>query len=139
MAEGKRFDSNRWFRQTVDQRTWEALMAQEQQFIAEHARDTDEQLAALIRTRARELRHSPQALEVTGSLYMTERFGSWEKALAAADQHTPRGTIRFTRTDRFRAEYRRQSEILRVEQEQKKAHREARNAALAAKKKERED
>ena len=139
MAEGKRFDANRWFRQTVDRRTREALLIQEQQFISEHAFDTDEQLAALIKARAKELKRSPQMVEVTGSRYMAERFGSWDKALAAAGQHLPFGATKLIRSDRYKAEYARQAALFKAEREQRKAERAARKAALAAQKKEREE
>ena len=134
MSNDKQFDSNRWFRRTVDKRTWEALLIQEQQFISEHAFDTDEQLAALIKARAKELKRSPHMVEVTGSMFMLDRFGSWDKALAAAGQHIPRGTEKLSHSDRYKTEYRRQLKIIKAEQDQKKAKRQARNEAIAAKK-----
>ena len=134
MADGQRFNTDKWFRRNVDERTRRALEQQEKQFLIEHSGDTDEQLAALLRARARELWRSPQMVEVTGAQYMAERFGSWDKALAAAGQHIPTGTTKLIRSDRYKAEYARQAALFKAEREQRKAERAARKAAWQAQK-----
>lgn len=134
MGEGRRFNTDKWFRHNVDQRTRQELRLQEQRFLAEHAGDTDEQLAAVIKARAGELERSPQMVEVTGSRYMAERFGSWDKALAAAGQHLPFGATKLIRSDRYKAEYARQAALFKAEREQRKAVRASRKAAWQAQK-----
>ena len=134
MGRSVRFNTDRWFRHNVDQRTRQELKSQEQRFLAEHANDTDEQLAAVIKARARELKRSPQMVEVTGAWYMVERFGSWNKALAAADQHMPSGSPKLTRSDRYKAEYARQAALFKAERARIREEREARKAAWLAQK-----
>ena len=129
MGKGRRFDPNPVTNRKIEQRTKEALMIHEQIFIKEHSRDTDEQLAMLVKARAKELMHSPQMVEVTGARYIADRFGSWSKALAAAGQHMPCGTTKLTNSERYKAEYKRQATQLKVEQEQKRAERKAQQAA----------
>ena len=129
MGNNERFNGDEWFRRNVDQRTRAALRRQEQQFIEEHSNDTDMELAALVKARAKELRRSPRAKEVTGAELIIRRFGSWNKALAAAGLREPRGSPKLTRTDRYKAEYQRQADLFR---EEKKRHREEKQARRGA-------
>lgn len=129
MGNNERFNGDEWFRRNVDQRTREALRQQEQQFIKEHSNDTNTELAALVKARAKELRRSPRAKEVTGAELIIRRFGSWDKVLAAAGLREPRGSPVFTRTDRYKTEYQRQAELFR---EEKKRHREEKQAGKEA-------
>lgn len=132
MSPGKRFNSDKWFRRNVEERTRRALQEQERRFLSEHAGDTDEQLAALVKARARELRRSPQPVEVTGARYIEERFGSWQQALTAAGERMPTGPAKLSHSDRYRTEYRRQVVLFQTERSRLKAERAARNAARLA-------
>ena len=129
MGNNERFNEDDWFRRNVDQRTREALRRQEQQFIEEHSNDTNAELAALVKTRAKELRRSPRAKEVTGAELIIRRFGSWDKALAAAGLREPRGSPVLTRTDRYKAEYQRQAEVFREEKKRRREEKQSRKEA----------
>ena len=129
MGNNERFNGDDWFRRNVDQRTREALRRQEQQFIEEHSNDTNAELAALVKARAKELRRSPRAKEVTGAELIIRRFGSWDKALAAAGLREPRGSPVLTRTDRYKAEYQRQAELFRVEKKRRREEKQSRKEA----------
>ena len=126
MFQNDRFNGDEWFRKIVDQRTREALHRQEQEFLARHRNDSQEQLAAYVRARARELGHSPRAKEVTGSGFIIGRFGSWDKALAAARLRAPRGSPKLSRTDRYLAEYEHQAELFKAERRKLKEEKRAR-------------
>ena len=126
MFQKDRFNGDEWFRKIVDQRTRDALYKQEQEVLAQHRNDTEEQLAAYVRARAKELGHSPRAKEVTGSRFIIRRFGSWDKALAAARLREPRGSPKLSRTDRYMVEYERQAALFKAERRQLKEEKRAR-------------
>jgi len=64
-------------------------------WLAEHADDTDEQLIAYLRSVVTDLEKFKKPGSVPGGFFLTRRFGSWKKALAAArlippeEPHTP--------------------------------------------------
>lgn len=62
----------------------------------EHARDTDEQLIAYLRSCADTLGHPPLLREVLGGYYISERFGGWKVALLCAGLHVPYGVGKVT-------------------------------------------
>ena len=68
----------------------QALEAKEEAFRKEHGEDTDGQMIAYLRQCAEELQRTPWPGEILGGTVIAERFGSWEKALMAANLPRPK-------------------------------------------------
>ena len=119
-AQWNRFDGQLWYEKKMNERTKAALEEKEEAFIKEHANDSDSQLLAVIRNRARELGHSPRAVEVIGAGLICERFGSWAAALNKAGLGFPTGALRLKDSRLYRQEYARQQELYRAERDARK-------------------
>lgn len=61
-------------------------------WLAEHADDTDEQLIAYLRSVVTDPEKFKKPGSVPGGFFLTRRFGSWKKALAAAGLLPPEET-----------------------------------------------
>ena len=123
---------------TIRRMVTQALEQQEEKFRQEHEADTDEQLIRYLQAAAKELQDTPHQGEILGGTVIAERFGSWEKALAAAKlprswrQNKPASFLR------VQQEEARQKEIYRQRKAEKKIKSEQRRIQQAAKKKESE-
>ncbi len=115
-----RFDGQLWYRKTMDKRTRAVLKEKEEVFREEHKNDSDEELLAVIQKRARELGHSPRAVEVIGAGLICERFGSWATALTSAGLGFPSGATKFRNSRLYQQEYIRQQELYRAERDARK-------------------
>ena len=119
-SHGNRFDGQLWYEKKMDERTKAAMKEKEEAFIKEHANDSDSQLLAVIRNRARELGHSPRAVEVIGAGLICERFGSWAAALTKAGLGFPTGAVKLRNSRLYHQEYIRQQELYRAERDARK-------------------
>ena len=123
---------------TIRRMVTQALEAQEEEFRREHESDTDGQLIAYLRQCAMELQHVPWPGEILGGTVIAQRFGSWEKALAAAKLSPPKGRKKPDTFLRVKEEESRQKEIYRRHKAEKKRLAEKKRIQQAAKKKEAE-
>ena len=121
------FDGQLWYENKMFERTKAALKEKEEEFIKEHANDSDDQLLAVIKARAGELGHPPRAVEVIGATLICERFGSWGAALEAADLGFPTGASRLRDSQLYKREYARQQELYRMEWDARKEREKRKN------------
>lgn len=112
-----------------------ALEAREEEFRKEHGSDTDAQLLAYLRLCATKLNHTPWPEEILGGTVITERFGSWEKALTAANLALPLGENKPSTFPRVKREEERQKEIYRQRKAEKKILAQQRRIRQEARKK----
>ena len=105
---------------TIRKMVTQALEAQEAAFRTEHESDTDGQLIVHLRSCAAKLHHIPWPGEILGAALLTERFGSWEKALIAAGLPRPRGENKLSTFLRVQQEEARQKEIYRLRKAEKR-------------------
>lgn len=112
-----------------------ALEAREEEFRKEHGSDTDAQLLAYLRLCAAKLNHTPWPEEILGGTVITERFGSWEKALTAANLALPLGENKPNTFPRVKREEERQKEIYRQRKAEKKILAQQRRIRQEARKK----
>ena len=68
----------------------ESLAQKEEDFAFDHAQDTDAELLLYLRQCAKALGHSPWPKEIVGWMYLTERFGDWQRMLRKANLPMPR-------------------------------------------------
>lgn len=113
----------------------QALAAREEEFRTEHASDTDEQLLAYLRQCAQTLQHTPWPGEILGGTVIVQRFGSWEKALQAANLPRPWSENKMSTFQRVQQEEARQKEIYRQKKAEKKLLAEQRRIQQEAKRK----
>ena len=116
----------------------QALEAQELQFRREHERDTDGALLEYLRTWAGENGHTPWPGELVGGVYLSERFGSWERAAALAGLPPPKPPNRPQAFRRIIEETERQREFYRQRKAEKKQLARKRVAEQNARKRSRE-
>ena len=121
---------------TIRRMVREALAQQEDSFRQQHEGDTEEQLLAYLRSWAIRHHHTPWPEEILGGTFLTERFGSWENALAAAKLAKPRGEKRIGTFLRVKQEEQRQKEIYHQKKVEKRDLAEQRRQQQAARKKE---
>ena len=114
----------------------EALTARHADFALKHGKDSEEALAAYIRQCAHKLGHVPHQKEVIGWPMLTERFGTWEKALGAAHLPLPRTPGKPEQFAVVVEETRRQKQIYRERKNEKKLRAQQRAAEQARRKKE---
>ena len=112
-----------------------ALEAREEEFRKEHGSDTDAQLLAYLRLCAAKLNHTPWPEEILGGTVIAERFGSWEKALTAANLALPLGENKPSTFPRVKREEERQKEIYRQRKAEKKILAQQRRIRQEARKK----
>ena len=124
---------------TIRRMVTQALEAQEQQFRQEHEQDPDEALLNLIRDWVSVHGYTPWPGELAGGIYLTERFGSWESALAAAGLPRPRGQNKPGTFFRVKEEEARQKEIYRQHKAEKRILAEKRRSQQDARKKKSEE
>ena len=113
-----------------------ALEAKEEAFRKEHGEDTDGQLIAYLRQCAEELQRTPWPGEILGGTVITERFGSWEKALMAANLPRPKTENKPSTFLRILKEEEHQKEVYRQRKAEKKILSEQRRIRQEAKRKE---
>ena len=118
-SNGRQFDGSQWYLRIMDSRTRAALRQQDEEFIRQHADDTEEQLLAWVAYHADRLGHAPQMCEVPGAGMIGTRFGSWRAALRRVGHPAPEGTPELRRSRRYREEYARQQELYRAEKREK--------------------
>ena len=121
---------------TIRKMVTQALEAKEAEFREAHGADSDGQLIVYLRLCAEKLQHSPWPGEILGGTVILERFGSWEKALAAANLPRPRGENKPGSFLRVQREEERQKEIYRQRKAEKKVLSEQRRLRQEAKRKE---
>ena len=121
---------------TIRKMVTQALEAKEAEFREAHGADSNGQLIAYLRLCAEKLQHSPWPGEILGGTVILERFGSWEKALAAANLPRPRGENKPGSFLRVQREEERQKEIYRQRKAEKKVLSEQRRLRQEAKRKE---
>ena len=114
----------------------QALEAKEEAFRKEHGEDTDGQLLAYLRQCAEELQRTPWPGEILGGTVITERFGSWEKALMAANLPRPKTENKPSTFLRILKEEEHQKEVYRQRKAEKKILSEQRRIRQEAKRKE---
>ena len=114
----------------------QALESQEEAFKKEHGSDPAEQLLAYVREEAGRLGHTPWPGEILGGTVIAERFGSWDRVLAAAKLSRPRGENKPGAFARVQEEELRQKEFYRQKKAEKKLLAEKRRVQQEAKKKE---
>ena len=114
----------------------QALEAKEEAFRTEHGTDTEGQLIAYLRLCSEKLQHTPWPGEILGGTVIAERFGSWEKALAAANLPRPRTENKPSSFLRVQREEERQKEIYRRRKAEKKILSEQRRLRQEARRKE---
>ena len=120
---------------TIRRMVTEALEEQEEKFRYEHALDTNGQLIDYLRQCAMELHHAPWPGEILGWTLLAERFGSWQKALDAAELPHPRGEKKPGSFLRVMEEEARQKEVYRRKKAEKKILAEQRRKVQTARKK----
>ena len=120
---------------TIRRMVQEALEQQEQEFRQRHESDTDEQLLALLRASAIRLHHSPWPDEIVGGLFIQERFGSWNRALALARLPAPKTANQKKSFARIQDEEERQKEVYKQRKAEKKVLANQRRLQQEAKKK----
>ena len=114
----------------------QALEAKEEAFRKEHSEDTDGQLIAYLRQCAEELQRTPWPGEILGGTVIAERFGSWEKALMAADLPRPKTENKPSTFLQILKEEEHQKEVYRQRKAEKKILSEQRRIRQEAKRKE---
>ena len=114
----------------------QALEAKEEAFRKEHGEDTDGQLIAYLRQCAEELQRTPWPGEILGGTVIAERFGSWEKALMAADLPRPKTENKPSTFLQILKEEEHQKEVYRQRKAEKKILSEQRRIRQEAKRKE---
>ena len=114
----------------------QALEAKEEAFRKEHGEDTDGQLIAYLRQCAEELQRTPWPGEILGGTVITERFGSWEKALMAANLPRPKTENKPSTFLRILKEEEHQKEVYRQRKAERKILSEQRRIRQEAKRKE---
>ena len=97
----------------------QALEAQEQSFIWDHASDSEEQLIAYIKEQAAILCYTPRYKEIIGWQLMEQRFGSWEEALRRADLRICTSCA-VNKLPRIQQEVERQKALYRMKKAEKK-------------------
>ena len=97
----------------------QALEAQEQDFIRDHASDSDEQLISYIKEQTAVLGYTPRYKEIIGWQLMELRFGSWEEALKKANLRICSGCA-VNKLPRIQQEVERQKVIYRQRKAEKK-------------------
>ena len=111
---------NHIYETAINRMTNEAMEAQEQEFIRNRSKDSDEQLLAYLRFCAQLLGHTPWPREIVGGSLLETRFGSWEAALIRAK--LPRTTTpdKCTCFVRYQEETQRQKQLYREKKIAKK-------------------
>lgn len=117
------------FEATLRRMVTQALEAQEMQFRTEHESDSDEMLLDYLRRCAEKCRHTPWPGEIVGGSLLTERFGTWEQVLAAAELPPPHTANRPEGFARVREETEKQRLIYRQRKLEKKKRAEERDIA----------
>lgn len=119
----------------------QALEAKEEAFRKEHGEDTDGQLIAYLRQCAEELQRTPWPGEILGGTVIAERFGSWEKALMAANlprsktENKPSTFLRILKEEEHQKEvYRQRKAEKKILSEQRRIRQEAKRKEAAKKK-----
>ena len=117
---GSSFNTEYWYHTTMDKRTRQALQERQAAFEAKCQNAGDDVLLTTIKARAGELGYTPFPVEVIGAALICRRFGSWHRALYAAELSPPRGASKLEDSKLYKAEYLRQQKLYRAEKQEKK-------------------
>ena len=98
---------------TIRRMVQQALEDQEQEFRAQHEKDTDAELLLYLCACAIRLHQTPWPGEILGGRLILKRFGSWERAVMLAKLPAPSGQNQQKNFARVREETERQKEIYR--------------------------
>ena len=82
-------DRNKIYNAVIHRMVVNSLEEKERAFLKNHGEDSNEVILDYLRHCATELRHSPWPKEIIGWRLISERFGTWEKALEAAKLSKP--------------------------------------------------
>lgn len=123
------------FEATLRRMVTQALEAEEKRFREAHACDSDEMLLEYLRNCAKILNHTPWPGEIPGGQLLTERFETWERALAAAGLRPPTTANQPVMFSRVREETERQRVIYRQKKLEKKKRAEEQKQARTKQKK----
>lgn len=108
------FHGDQWFDRKVDERTRQSLKDKEAAFPKEHHGDSDDELLLYIRKCAHELGHTPLCCEIIGGTYLSQRFGSWEKAVYLSGlQMRYGGPIAMKDRDIYKREFKEQAKLFK--------------------------
>lgn len=124
------FNGNKWREKKITQYTVAAIQQKNEAFVQQHRTDTNQELIQYLWCCARTLGRSPSDTEVIGADLLIERFGSWEKALEAAELPKRRSPVPLERSWIYRKEFQRQTEIFQQTREAEKEQRRAANEAV---------
>ena len=123
--QARNMDVDAWRERQIQKRLTAYLEQREQEFIRDHAGDTDDQLTVCVQMKARELGRMPHPLELPGGEYLQQRLGDW-RTLALRLGYIPvsrkRGELVYQRLKEQVAEqFARERRALKAERQQEKA------------------
>ena len=124
------FNGSQWRDAKIAELTKNAIQQKNEAFAQQHRAGTNRDLLQYLWRCARALGRSPSDTEVIGADLLTERFGSWERALEMAKLPKRRGPVPLERSWIYRKEYQRQTEIFQQTREAEKEQRRAANEAV---------
>ena len=125
---------NEIYESVIRRMVTQALEEQELIFTRDHAFDTDEQLLEYIREQARTLHYAPREKEIIGWKLITERFGSWGRAMEKAGLRIS-SSCPVSKLPRIEREVEKQKELYRRKKAEKKLRAQQRIKAQNEKKK----
>ena len=124
------FNGSQWRDAKIAELTKNAIQQKNEAFVQQHRADTNRDLLQYLWRCARALGRSPSDTEVIGADLLTERFGSWERALEMAKLPKRRGPVPLERSWIYRKEFAYQTEVFQQTREAEKAQRRAANEAV---------
>lgn len=123
------FNGSQWRDAKIAELTKNAIQQKNEAFVQQHRADTNRDFQYLWRC-ARTLGRSPSDTEVIGADLLTERFGSWERALEMAKLPKRRSPVPLERSWIYRKEFAYQTEVFQQAREAEKEKRRAANEAV---------
>lgn len=125
------FNPQRWREQKLKTMVNSAMKEKETAFLETHGDDSNEQLLDYLRSCARRLGHTPYQKEIYGSFLLTQRFGSWSRAVNAAGLREPTHQISREQCCIYVDEYHIQERVFKEVREADKLARKAANQEKA--------
>ncbi len=125
--QARNMDVDAWRERQIQMRLTAYLEQRERDFLRDHAEDTDDQLIACVRQRARELHRMPHPLELPGGEYLQQRLGDW-RMLARRLGYPPVGKtrgeiVRQNLKEQIAEQFARERRALKAKNQQEKAER----------------